>query len=306
MHWLSVTKKLSCLNILVVLAVLIISFPVTGSAGVGVDVEVNRNSVEQGDEIMFRAGITGSWDQPVDLYLGLVKPFDSSIYYLGPDLQLTTEKTAVLQGWIPFEIPIVDLYNFVFGQNEVNGDYFWCAVLTYAGQDLFQDGSILPVPGAVSVAQFVKTGSSAGIVDWFPREGAVFNTTEPKIFLGFSRSVDTASVEKRMAVTLTSLSSGKTVTVSHKDNGERWATVVIPGLALSQRIEGNEFISQGWSGDGTRISYQIQSVTLYGQTFALHHGVTYQLTFQLMTGATFADGSSIPGETLGPITFSIE
>ncbi|MEA2059339.1 MAG: hypothetical protein U9P10_02200, partial [Thermodesulfobacteriota bacterium] len=239
MHWLSVTKKLSCLNILVVLAVLIISFPVTGSAGVGVDVEVNRNSVEQCDEIMFRGGITGSWDQPVDLYLGLVKPFDSSIYYLGPDLQLTTEKTAVLQGWIPFEIPIVDLYNFVFGQNEVNGDYFWCAVLTYAGQDLFQDGSILPVPGAVSVAQFVKTGSSAGIVDWFPREGAVFNTTEPKIFLGFSRSVDTASVEKRMAVTLTSLSSGKTVTVSHKDNGERWATVVIPGLALSQRIEGN-------------------------------------------------------------------
>lgn len=285
-------------------------FPVESNAGVGIDAEVSRNSVKQGDEITFRAGITGSWDQAVDVYLALLKPLDSSIYYLGPDLKLTTKRTALLRGWVPFAIANVDLYHYAVSKNDIDGDYFWCGVLTYAGRDLFGVDSVLP--GAVSVAQFSKTDSAydpdAGVVDWLPREGTVFHTTEPEVFLEFSKPVDRDSVEKRIAVTIKSLSSGKIVSVKHdEEDGERWATAVIPDFGtVSQKIEENEFISHGWSEDDTRIVYQIESFTVYGQTFALHHGVTYQLTFQLMKGAMFADGNSIPEKNLGPITFSID
>ncbi len=85
------------------------------------------------------------------------------------------------------------------------------------------------------------------------------------------------------------------------------ATAEIPDLGtISKAIEGDEFISQAWTENDTKIGYKIQSFTVYGQTFALHHGVTYQLSFNLTQGAVFADGTDIPEKNLGPITFMVD
>lgn len=291
--------------------VLFNTLPVQGFAQPGIQVELSKDSVQKGDQIILRAGITGSWDQKVDVYLALLLPLDPVIYYLGPDLQFTPVKVAMVNGWKPVAIANVDLFSHTFTQNGVEGEYNWCGALTYAGKDLFETGSILPGSLAVTSFTFSKSSaaydSNAGIITWLPQDGDIFNTTEPEFFLEFSKPVNTESVKKNVAVTLKSLSSGKTVSVESDENDEWWATATIPALGtISQKINENEFILQTWVENDTKITFQIKSVTVYGQTFSLNPGASYEVTFQLKKGALFADSVEIPEKALGPIIFSIK
>ena len=302
-------KKYICLFVFSLLVVFALT-PVQGSAQPGIQVELSQDSVQKGDQIILRAGITGSGDQAVDVYFALLLPQDSALYYLGPDLQFTPVKVAILSGWKPFAIANVDLFSYTFTEDIVEGEYKWCGALTYAGKDLFEAGGILPGSVAVTPFTFLKSSAAydpnAGIITWIPQDGDLFNTTEPEFFLQFSKPVNKESVKKNVEVTLKSLSSGKIVSVSSDENNEWWATAVLPALGtISQKINENEFILQSWVENDTKILFKIKSVTVYGQTFSLNQGASYEVTFQLKKGALFSDSLEIPEKTLGPIIFSI-
>lgn len=281
---------------------------VPGIAEVGIKLEVNKDVVLPGDKIVCRGGITGSMQnpQPVDIYLALMRQYDPLIYYLTPDLQVTNTKTPIVEDWNPVALDTVDVFSFTLNETSLKGEYYWAGVLTYADKDPFTDGSILPGAESLAIVPFQFTAADAGIVYWSPQENDTFTSNEPEVFLQFSKPVEKTSAEQKIEVQIESLSSGKTVSVEYNAAGERWASAVIPNLGtLSMKLEDNDFLSQAWSKNNTKLTYQVKGFTIYGQTFQLNYGVTYKVTFHLIKGAVFADGTAIPEKTIGPITFSI-
>jgi hypothetical protein len=290
-------KHLALLLILALLPLLLL--PSVASAAPFVSVSVSADRFQPRDRLSLLAGIQGSGARQVDLYLGLLVPGTPAALFMGPDLAFSTDPTAALTGWQPVPVPDIDLSSYTFTGVEPEGDYFWCGVMYESGSTPGPETLV----GPISCTPFHF--SPHGIIDWFPHEGSVFETTEPDMQLHFSRAVRGDSVEQHVEVAIESLTSGKRVEVIRID-GERWVVADIPEVAtVYRRVSDDEYISHTWDSDGTRLVLHVGSYTVFGMNFSLHRGGSYELTLRLLQGGSFADGSVIPSRVIGPLTFSI-
>ena len=262
-------------------------------------VNVSQDKIDPQEELSLSAGVDGSMDQDVDLYLGLSIPGITDFFYLGTDLGFYNDPIPILSNWKPSKVPVIKLFTHTFTGQEPQGEYFW-----YGG--MFYPGSPLTSENLLSDISYVGFSFSAdGIVDYFPKAGTVVQTEEPDLFLLFSRPPNKDSVLEHIEIKLRSLDSGKTAEVKWI-NGERFLVVDIPDCCIiEEKISENEYIDLMWTEDDRKITFHVGSYTKYGVTFSLHKGGSYESTFRLLHGAFFADGDPIPSKVIGPISFSV-
>lgn len=145
-----------------------------------------------------------------------------------------------------------------------------------------------------------------GIIDWNPKDGVILNTIEPDFDLTFSDSVDSIEIEKYFKISITNVSSEKSVVMLYI-NGEEWISIRIPSenTKVLKKVTDEEYIDLEWNESNTKVTLHVGSYTFEGKTYTLTDGATYRFTFQLLEGATFSNGIKLSPQTIGPAQFSI-
>lgn len=269
-----------------------------GWADIPVVVNVSQDTFGPQDEISLFAGVNEGINEKVDLYLALIIPGIPDIFYMGPDLGFYNEPIPIVSNWKPSDIPEIKLFTYIFTGQEPKGEYLWCGGMFYHGSSITAENLI----GDISWVKF--NFSADGIVDWFPKDGTVVQTTEPDLFLLFSKPVNKNSVIEHIEIKVESLGSGKVAEIKWID-GERYVIVDTGDYTIQQRISEDDYISPTWTEGDKKLTLHVGSYTIYGMTFSLHNGVSYELTFRVLQGASFTDGDPVPSRVIGPISFSV-
>lgn len=268
-------------------------------------VNVSGDAFSPRDYIAFDVDVAGNPDSETDLYFAILAPGCPSPFFLTSQHTVVTSPVPYTSAWRSGSRLQERVVDYTFTDGDLEGIYYWCGLMVNAGGSIYDPADYV---GEVDMVPFTfskNASGTGGLTDWAPREGTVYRTTRPEFFARFSKPVNSQSVEQNVEIGITSLSSGKNATVRW-ENGERWVQVDLPGLGtVYQKLEEGMFIAPSWGENNTLIKYAVGSYTAFGQTFALNPGVSYQYTFRLKEGASFADGQMIPAVEIGPVTFSV-